>query len=166
MPRHAGDGDRDSRLSHRGLGVFFHVILAQLFLALVPGERKRGGGRRQRGPRRPEGHTDGATVTSRGSAAAERRSDPHPAPRYRCWKLRGRGRSGSGPWGMAWGVWGVGGCGLGFCLAPGKVGGPRGEMGWGGGRRGDLGLPSISSAREEGVAVEDGANNSGKTTRG
>lgn len=47
---------------------------------------------------------------------------------------------------------------------PQSRGGPQGDMG--GGWWGDLGLPSISSAQEQGVAVENGANNSSKTTHG
>lgn len=55
--------------------------------------------------------------------------------------------------------------GGGLCLLGPRVGGdPKGI--WGGGWWGDLGLPSISSAQEQGVAVENGANNSSKTTHG
>lgn len=45
-----------SRLAHRGLGVFLHVVLAQFFLTLVPAEAKRSKGSEGHGhPRRAQG---------------------------------------------------------------------------------------------------------------
>lgn len=100
-------------------------------------------------------HTDRAAITSRGSAAAEHQSGPHPTPRCRCWKLQGRG--GSNVAHSSTGTW------LGLA-------GPRGWQ-WlppGGLRLTQAYLQSLLLGNKE-VAVEGrqyGANNSGKTTHG
>lgn len=162
---HSGDkdGDRDSnsRLSHRGFGIFLHVILAQLLLTLVPGKRKVCVWEGQHSPRRPHRWTDTWTEPPSPPEVLQPPSagailvQHHVIDVGSCEEEEGGDFAPPGGWcrGAVW-----------ACSALGMGGDrPRGEMG---GQRGDSGLPSISSAREQGVAVEDGANNSGKTTRG
>jgi hypothetical protein len=99
LPLHAWDHMLSAgplRLSHRRLGIFLHVILAQLFFSLVPGMQ----GRKQTQlkveersmvPKGVSPHVSpspvSSLVTSRGSVGGGPQSGLHPEQHYRCWRL-------------------------------------------------------------------------------